>query len=89
MSHTENTVAWYVEWLNERNPEWTDEQRLEVAIGFAQQQAPPKPKAEEDAPETDEPQTEESAREQERAQARRHLNAKELQAILEPPKKIV
>jgi len=28
-----NTVEWYVNWLKEARPDWTDEQRLEVATG--------------------------------------------------------
>ncbi len=35
------TLAWYVDWLGERNPEWTEDQRLEVATGFAKAQQPP------------------------------------------------
>jgi len=36
-----NTVEWYVNWLKEARPDWTDEQRLEVATGFADRQQVP------------------------------------------------
>jgi len=36
-----STIEWYVGWLKEVRPDWTDEQRLEIATGFATQQQPP------------------------------------------------
>lgn len=32
------TTEWYVEWLKDNYPDWSDEQRLEIATGFAKQQ---------------------------------------------------
>lgn len=39
--HSVTTTEWYVDWLKENYPDWSDDQRLEVATGFANQQLPP------------------------------------------------
>jgi hypothetical protein len=68
------TVEWYVDWLKERNPEWTDEQRLEIATGFANQQLPvTKSATVGEEPAADEEPTPEDVREQKR-KAERLLN---------------
>lgn len=80
MRHTDSTIEWYVGWLGERNPEWTDEQRLEVATGFAKQQEPQSLQViEDDALVADK--TAAELRTAER-KARRHLTADELSALL-------
>ena len=35
------TLTWYINWLSERYPDWTEDQRLETATGFSRQQLPP------------------------------------------------
>jgi len=48
-----STVEWYVKWLQETHPDWTEDQRLEVATGFADRQQQPLPavaELEEEAP---------------------------------------
>jgi len=74
----ERTVQWYVEWLTVRFSDWTEEQRLEIATEFARQQLPPQcavePEEDETVADVDPP--------------RKHLNKKELQAILAPPPQV-
>jgi hypothetical protein len=72
-NHSDSTLEWYINWLAERHPEWSPEQRLEVATGFVAQQQPLTPKEEE--PDYDEiplPETPETRREAKRADARLH-----------------
>lgn len=83
MSNTQTTIEWYVEWLRERNPDWTDEQRLEVATGFAVLQEPPKRPVVEPE-ETPDEQTAAEARKEDRKN-RRYLTGKELMEILQTP----
>jgi hypothetical protein len=40
-NHLDSTICWYMDWLKRRNPEWTEEQRLELATGFATSQQQP------------------------------------------------
>jgi hypothetical protein len=87
-NHTDSTVEWYINWLQERNPDWTDAQRLEVATGFSKsQQVPARPtEAEEDDPvEAMERITGQEVRKAERAEERKnrkYLTGKELMDIL-------
>lgn len=85
-THVANTAEWYVKWLEERYPDWTPEQRSEIAANFAQQQAPPL-KAQ---IEPDEEETPGDTRADERKDARRrsYLTEKELNKILAPPPEI-
>ena len=67
MSLHDNTVSWYVNWLKEARPDWTDEQRLEVATGFADHQQQPLPAmVKEDEPEPDVPNERAASRHKER-----------------------
>ena len=75
------TLAWYVQWLGERNPEWTDEQRLEIATGFVTAQLPPQQPAEiEEEPITNVLDLRAADR-----KMRRYLTGKELMEILQTP----
>jgi hypothetical protein len=40
MTFRDSTVEWYVNWLTESHPDWTPEQCLEMATGFAILQEP-------------------------------------------------
>lgn len=86
-NHLESTVEWYVQWLADRYPDWTPEQRIEIATGFAEQQQPPKAKLPEEDIEED---SQNNARPEERKDARRrtYLTDKELTDILAPPPEI-
>jgi hypothetical protein len=42
----DSTLDWYIQFLTQRYPDWTPEQRLEVATGFVNQQKPPQRPAE-------------------------------------------
>jgi hypothetical protein len=68
-NHTDSTLDWYVDWLKERNPEWTDAQRLEAATGFVAAQQPPQKPVE---IEEDEERGAVDARKAERAEERRN-----------------
>ncbi len=84
-SHADSTLDWYIDWLKERNPEWTDAQRLEVATGFVTAQQPPQKPAE---VEEDEQLAAVDARKAERAEARKgrqYLTGEELMKILVTP----
>lgn len=89
MPHTEDTIAWYMRWLEERNPEWSPEQRLEVATGFAVLQQPPTALPTiEDIVALDEEAVAASKREADRAAERsnrKYLTGDELIAILNTP----
>jgi hypothetical protein len=75
------TLAWYLEWLSERNPEWTDEQRLEIATGFVTTQLPPERPVEiEEEPITNVLDLRAADR-----KTRRYLTGKELMEILQTP----
>jgi len=79
------TLSWYIDWLAERCPDWTDEQRLEAATGFAQSQLPPQRPTEDDDPvEAMERLTDQEIRAADR-KARRYLTGKELMEILQTP----
>lgn len=84
-THIANTAEWYVKWLEERYPDWTPEQRLEIATNFAEQQTITLRPAQ--IEEDEEPQS--NARAEERADARKrsYLTEKELNKILAPPEK--
>ena len=75
------TLSWYIDWLAERCPDWTDEQRLEAATGFAQSQLPPQQPPEDDDPEATNLLTDHEIRAADR-KARRYLTGKELMEIL-------
>jgi hypothetical protein len=75
------TLSWYIDWLAERCPDWTDEQRLEAATGFAQSQLPPQQPPEDDDPEAMNLLTDHEIRAADR-KARRYLTGKELMEIL-------
>ena len=78
------TLAWYVDWLGERNPVWTEDQRLEVATGFARQQLPPqRPPEDEDSDDGIMERLKETHAAERKA--RRHLTGKELMEILQTP----
>jgi hypothetical protein len=77
-NQTQSTVDWYVEWLAKRRPDLSEEVRLEIATGFASQQALPLPKAAE--VEEEEDPVEEDKRAELRKRAR--LTAKELTDII-------
>jgi hypothetical protein len=73
-----STLEWYVNWLAERYPDWTEEVRLSLATDFAIQQLPPVRKTDEfGEPDTTE---EELTRAEQRKRAR--LTGKELMDIL-------
>ena len=75
------TLSWYIDWLAERCPDWTDEQRLEAATGFAQSQLPPQQPAEiEEEPITNVLDLRAADR-----KMRRYLTGKELMEILQTP----
>jgi hypothetical protein len=77
----DSTVEWYVTWLKNFQPDWTDEQRLEVATGFAQSQLPPQRPAEiEEEPISNVLDLRAADR-----KARRYLTSKELMEILQTP----
>ena len=70
-------LTWYINWLSELYPDWTEEQRLEIATGFVAAQLPPARLVEEDDPV-------EEARKEER-KMRRYLTGEELLEILQTP----
>ena len=81
------TLTWYINWLGERYPDWTEDQCLEAATGFARQQLPPQRPTEDD---DDDPvdamdRLAGEARAAER-KARRYLTGKELMEIIQTPK---
>jgi hypothetical protein len=79
------TLTWYIRWLSERYPDWTDEQRLEIATGFVTAQLPPERPVEDDDPvEAMERLTDQEIRAADR-KARRYLTGKELMEILQTP----
>lgn len=77
-NHTQGTIEWYTNWLAERRPDLSEEQRLEMATGFTQQQQPPVRKP--DELQTDEVVTANNERAEQRKRAR--LTEKELGTIL-------
>jgi len=78
-------LTWYINWLSERYPDWTDEQRLEIATGFVTAQLPPERPVEDDDPvEAMERLTDQEIRAADR-KARRYLTGKELMEILQTP----
>lgn len=95
-NHADSTLGWYIDWLKERNPEWSDDQRLEVATGFVTtQQVPERPKEVEE----DEKLAAEDARKAERPELyelfykgagrnRKFLTGEELMAIITAPANI-
>ena len=74
----ESTVEWYVQWLEETRPDWTPEQRLEIATGFSAAQLPPERPLEQD----EEPEQTGATKADERKEERRYLTGKELERIL-------
>jgi hypothetical protein len=70
-------LTWYINWLSELYPDWTEEQRFEIATGFVAAQLPPARLVEEDDPV-------EEARKEER-KMRRYLTGEELLEILQTP----
>ena len=86
-NHLDGTICWYVDWLKERNPEWTEERCLELATGFATAQQPlARPTLDELTEENEKTNAEE--RKAERAgerKDRQYLTGKELMAILTSP----
>jgi hypothetical protein len=82
--HDSGTLAWYLAWLSERNPEWTDEQRLEIATGFVTAQLPPaRPIKDEDSDDGIMERLKEAHAAERKA--RRYLTSKELMEILQTP----
>ena len=75
------TLTWYINWLGERYPDWTEEQRVEAATGFTRQQLPPQRPTEDDDP-VDLLVEEASVAER---KARRYLTGKELMEIVRTP----
>jgi len=68
-NHADSSIEWYINWLAETRPDISPEQRVELAIGFVQQQQPPERPREEDSVEEIE---QESPREQQRREYRLH-----------------
>ena len=75
------TLIWYINWLSERYPDWTEEQCVEVATGFTRQQLPPERPVEiEEEPITNVLDLRAADR-----KTRRYLTGKELMEILQTP----
>ena len=87
-NHTDSTIEWYVTELKERNPEWTDEQCLEMATGFTMSQCSPAQLSDEISIDEVLSQAVADHRAERAAERknRKYLSGKELMAILSVPK---
>jgi secreted trypsin-like serine protease len=85
-AYFDSTVEWYQNWLAEKRPDLSEEQRNELAVGFVTAQQPPKRVVDEE--DDDEVMPDGMSVEEARAEQRKRirLTDAELSAILSDPK---